>query len=841
MSEFQSSFGEDITVRKSFDSDIFRGASIQFKNGTNVEQAMLQISQSTKVKNSWPVHKFYVPETQADNADGTFKLKGKLGTRSAQGSPDSNVDMLTGLDDNNSVDPPHKMMQVDQLHKKGLTGKGIKIAVIDTGVDYKHPALGGCFGPKCLVSFGYDLVGDDYWGGNEPVPDSDPMDCDGHGTHVSGIIAAQKNPAGFSGVAPGATLGHYRVFGCRGGYTTTEILIEASIMASQEKPDIISTSIGSYGNWPDAWAVLMNRLADQGIISTVANGNAGFLGALSTNPMALGDKLLGVASFNNIETPVVYHVGKVGAEGSEMANFSHAISKPSDGWDGKPGPLIALYHDVSTPNQACDPLPNDTPSLKGKIVLVGLGGCWPHYKAVNIAAKGGTHIIFYSATDSFRRVWAPVDGIKGATVISGKDGMMWTEALKNGSKVMVTVMNPKDASPIFQTSPNKISGGAPSTFTSWGPTLDMQFSPDIGGPGGNILSTIPMVDGGYEVYSGTSMATPMISGVLALMKEARQGKLDSKLAKQLLAITGKPHMFNDGKTQMDRLAPVAQQGPGMAQAFDATFTKSLVYPYSLSFNDTTHKPSHFTLKISNTGSTKVEYNIGQVAASSIYILTRDAREVDFFPHEHFKSTTELQLSHKTITVEPGKVGEVQVSITSSMADELRRVPYHSGYVTINGTDGSALSVPYQHVGTEFQSIPAMPAGSTHIWNSTDLEAGPIKTPKHFILPKQGTAQRGDEMPVLESQLILGTRYLDMRVIDVKTNANLGSIAMLPQKDLARRYLAWYWWDGALADGSYVPEGRYEITARGLRVFGDPKNPKHWDSDTSLELSISYKK
>lgn len=102
---------------------------------------------------------------------------------------------------------PHVMTQVNQLRDEGVVGKGIKVAVVDTGVspgprspwqqmmmghcanifrppqiDYRHPALGGCFGPGCLVSFGYDLVGDAYTGENTGVPDEDPFDCGGHGT-----------------------------------------------------------------------------------------------------------------------------------------------------------------------------------------------------------------------------------------------------------------------------------------------------------------------------------------------------------------------------------------------------------------------------------------------------------------------------------------------------------------------------------------------------------------------------------------------------------------------------------------------------------------------------------
>lgn len=113
------------------------------------------------------------------------------------------------------IDPASalKMSNVDKLHASGIKGAGIKIAVIDTGVDYRHPSLGGCFGPGCKISFGYDLVGDDY--PDTTVTSPSPLaTCaeGGHGSHVMGILG-MEDPAnagfGLVGVAPEATLGVY--------------------------------------------------------------------------------------------------------------------------------------------------------------------------------------------------------------------------------------------------------------------------------------------------------------------------------------------------------------------------------------------------------------------------------------------------------------------------------------------------------------------------------------------------------------------------------------------------------------------------------------------------------
>src|SRR5262249_55685966 len=176
----------------------------------------------------------------------------------------------------------------------GLNGDGIRVAVIDTGIDYKHPDLGGCFGPGCRVSMGYDLVGDAYDGTNDPVPDPDPMDCNGHGTHVSGIVGANGHgQAGHvTGVAPGVTLHMYRVFGCTGS-TTDDNIVAALEMALSDGADIVSMSISSaYNDWAEApTAAASDRLVRKGIIVVAAAGNEGAEGGTyATGQPSTGDR-----------------------------------------------------------------------------------------------------------------------------------------------------------------------------------------------------------------------------------------------------------------------------------------------------------------------------------------------------------------------------------------------------------------------------------------------------------------------------------------------------------------------------------------------------------------------
>ena len=68
--------------------------------------------------------------------------------------------------------PPHTMTGVDKLHDQGFIGTGVQVGIIDSGVDFTHPALGGCFGRGCKIAGGADLVGNQYNGNNESIPGS---------------------------------------------------------------------------------------------------------------------------------------------------------------------------------------------------------------------------------------------------------------------------------------------------------------------------------------------------------------------------------------------------------------------------------------------------------------------------------------------------------------------------------------------------------------------------------------------------------------------------------------------------------------------------------------------
>ena len=139
----------------------------------------------------------------------------------------------------------------------GYRGNGVKVGIFDSGIDVDHPDL--------RVVGGVDLVGD----GNGLD------DCNGHGTHVAGIVGANGT---VKGVAPGVTFGAYRVFGCAGS-TTSDIMVEAMERALADDMDVLNMSIGSSFQWPQyPTAQAADRLVNKGMVVVASIGNSGTSG-----------------------------------------------------------------------------------------------------------------------------------------------------------------------------------------------------------------------------------------------------------------------------------------------------------------------------------------------------------------------------------------------------------------------------------------------------------------------------------------------------------------------------------------------------------------------------------
>ncbi|KAJ2721247.1 hypothetical protein GGI07_004080 [Coemansia sp. Benny D115] len=534
--------GINMYTRNTF-KRLFNGVAIDLPNVRNLER----LESLGSVKRTWPM---------------------QMRTRAA-GLPSSNVTP--------NLIFAHQHTGVGRAQAElGLDGRGIKVGVIDTGVDYMHPDLGGCWKtPGCPFQYGSDFVGDGYDSGSapHPVPDPDPRDtCDGHGTHVTGIIAAHG--AKVRGVAPKVTLGAYRIFGCPGngtGQSADDVILKAMEAAHADGMDVINMSFGGGSGWSeDPLSVAASRLVRDGIVMVASAGNDGANGLYTSGSPGLGVGVINVASFDNwmITSLSIDIVG--GNKNMSIVHSSPGNSKYRFFFD-KPTQVVAPV-DSAGSIEGCAPYHE---SYANQIVLVKRGNCTFVEKAANAQAAGAVGVMVYNFESD---LMSPTSVSPNVTiplvVIKSDDGEGILSELKFGG-VTLTATN--------QTvSTSNPTGGQVSHFSSWGPDPELHQSPAVGAPGGNIFSTFPLDLGGYTSLSGTSMASPYVAGMAALILQARTKSIGVDEVRRLILESARPTLGTNSTTLMSPL----RQGSGLANVWDSIATLATADPPQLSLNYT---------------------------------------------------------------------------------------------------------------------------------------------------------------------------------------------------------------------------------------------------------------
>ncbi|KAI8215787.1 Minor extracellular protease vpr [Colletotrichum sp. SAR 10_76] len=835
-SDFFAEAESDTITRMNLTYSLFKGASLQFKNLDTADEKAAKLAQLPSVKAMYPVRTYSIPKPEV-------VWTGKQGR--------DYID-LKKRQEGEDVFSTHVMTQVDKLHADGVSGKGIKVAVIDTGIDYLHPALGGCFGSDCLVSYGTDFVGDAYDGYNEHFPDPDPMDCGGHGTHVAGIIAAQSNPFGFTGTAPGVTLGAYKVFGCE-GEVSNDVLIAAYNRAFEDGSNIITASIGGPSGWTDEpWAATVSRIVDAGVPCTVSAGNSGDQGIFFASTAASGKHVTAIASFDNVITPAVLIEESYTIAVGEEKNFTYTPGEP-DAWAGVSLPLWAVSTDsTSTEALGCDAYPAGTPDLSDKIVLIKRGTCTFVAKAQNAAAAGAKYIMLYNNAPGAGSVSVTtVPEILAIGMTPPENAAPWLEALAAGQEVVLNMGDPAEAEQVLTEAANNATGGSVSTFSSWGPNWDAYSKPQFGAVGGNVLSTYPRALGSYAVLSGTSMSCPQTAGIVALIAEVRK-TLDPATIENVLSANANPVKFNDGTGFGELLAPIAQQGAGLVQAYDAAHASAILSVSNLSFNDTDNFIPELNFTIKNTGSADVTYELSNIGAATAYTF---AAAGDLFPatfpNDLSAEYATLAFSEDKVSVPAGGEATVLVTPTPPAGLVAERLPVWSGYIALNGTDGTSLILPYQGIAGSLHSHVTLDVAIMTTSTSAKAEEfEEVPSNYTYILPPPGTANETDAvLPALAVNMAFGSPFVRADLVpltscppnitkEVFGTKTIGQPRSFPYLYVSRGVFSVNW-DGQLDDGTYAPAGKYKFAVKSLRVFGDASKLEEYDVTETQPFRIQY--
>ncbi|MGG7619472.1 S8 family serine peptidase [Bacillus coreaensis] len=420
----------------------------------------------------------------------------------------------------------------DPKHQR-LTGKGITVGVIDTGIDYNHPDL------RRSYKRGYDLVD----------IDDDPMETKGmygqstlHGTHVAGIIAANGK---IQGVAPDAKIIAYRALG-PGGSGTTEQVLAAIEKAIKDKVDVLNLSLGNNVNGPDLpISLALNKAVDNGIVAVTSSGNSG------PNMWTVGSPGTAAKAISVGASTPLLKVPYLTIDGTKDTLRLEPIQGSMD-WK-----LDRSYEVVYGKLGKKE----DLAAVSGKIALIQRGELTFSEKAWYAQEAGAVAvIIFNNMNGEFAgNLDRPID-IPVATM-SRELGLDIVKSMASQKILAKTnIIEEKDLL---------------ASFSSRGPvTSTWEIKPDVVAPGVAITSTIP---GGYLALQGTSMAAPHVAGAAALIKQAHPdwGPEDIKAALMNTAIP-----IVDAKNVPYK---TYEQGAGRIRIPEAIQTGTLVKPASLQF------------------------------------------------------------------------------------------------------------------------------------------------------------------------------------------------------------------------------------------------------------------
>jgi subtilisin family serine protease len=823
--------GVQVEPRMDLSFRFFKGVSFQVKSSSSNSSSwdfLRQMQATPQIQNIWPAR-----ITRRSDEDSV-----------AVPAQQKRVKRQTTSDRTFS---PHVMTQVDRLHAEGVTGKGFRVAVIDSGIDYTHPALGGCFGPGCLVEVGYDFTGDNYRPGvTPPEPDDDPMDnCEGHGTHIAGTIAAQLkgNEHGFTGSAPGAKLGAYRMWGCT-MTSTDEIELLAFGRAVEDGADIISYSNGYPSGWTqDVRAVIISRIVDSGIPVVVSEGNDGPQGLFYASTPAVGSSFTGTGAVSNTLFPTFLDRGSYKINSNATSNgthdFSFLMGVPAFAADT----TLPLWS-AADANHACQPLPDDTPDLSQRIVLLEFQNarttqCYSQDQGTNIAAKGGRFIVYYERSNLTMRdePYVYADGIEGVAKAVPYAADHWLSLLSQGTAVSVTI--PANGSQThLEELENNVSGGyVAGDLSSWGPSWELNMTPQLVSPGANILSTFPTALGSYRVMTGTSMATPLVAGVYALLGEV-YGKLEPKRLRRILTHTSKPLAWHDGETaHPDILAPVPQQGAGIVQAWNAAHTTLEIDIDSIMLNDTDYLVNTHTFSVTNTGSMDELVDLGHRKAVTMYTMDpqSDVLRPGTFPSTIASSWATVSFSSDRINIPAGQSANVTVEFIPPTGLNATLLPVYSGFITV----GDKLVLPYLGVAGSMRAASVFTPETVYL--AEGYAPAPANASYTIPRPDPQNPPMTDEGDIYGSPNVyirpaVGSRMLRVEVL--QGDRVLGALAGFPQTYIARREVRAYF-NGLMADGTVLDEGSYRLRVMALRVFGDEKRAEDWDVVESATFGVKY--
>lgn len=775
-----------------------------------------------------------------DKGDATLQeLRSKPGVKNVWRSRKIQKRDVTVPKDPQYIFNPHVETGVQKLHDRNITGQGIVIGMIDSGINANHPALKG----KILPGFDY-CTNSTFSGGNNDVV--------GHGTFCASVAIGSS--LDLLGVAPDAKLRMYKVSSrCDSSDgNTDEAMILALLRATDDKVDLISISQGSDQPFSlKPISVVVQRVSQHIpiLLSASNEGEALYTGMDG----AAAEGAIAVGSYETNQL-IAWNATLFNNRG-ESTNFTYV----SDG-----GMVVQSNssYKIDYIQNLCS-LPNSTIVGPGKFI-VGKMSSSCKYREVWIAAmnKNYTGLLLLQNQKTLDYPSGSDDTTLNFTIATPDDLLKY---LANGSDstwslAFNTLQN-------YQVIP-RTDGleGSMAESSSWGPTFEQGFYPLVSGPGQYVLGAVP--SGGYKVQSGTSFSCPYVAGVVALYLSGHKN-ISSQQVRANLISTAKMSSYKQEKylqytmsstLNSSALDPVVQQGNGYVDlvAFYDSRSSILSAPY-LNLNDTNHRVADHVITFQNNGNSTVQYDIIHKSYDVVYAKNNDGMISSTPPKQEPLSNIVLFSMNQT-RLGPGEKASFSVSIAAARGLDQSRGPLFSGVFKITGSNGDELNVPY--LGLEFN------ATAWSVWsNSAPLIIGFVDENNQPQFPKLTTNYSGPiNTPVVRNLMAYGTTKMWFGLVDVSYNLLSYVYPPVPGQngyvgDVQAETIKLSGYEThpipnespidfvgpvmkvspftfkAFANMSDIPDGEYRLMGRALNIFGNESNFNDWSFQLTEPFSL----
>jgi minor extracellular serine protease Vpr len=616
----------------------------------------------------------------------------------------------------------------------GLTGEGVTIAIIDSGINYYHRNFGGAGNPgfknddsgvvepgtfpTAKVVGGYDFAGDNYNPGGTaeeavPHPDEDPLDCKAvdsenvqHGSHVAGIAAGtgvEANGATFTGpytssavnsaglrigpgIAPQAKLLAYRVFGCAGG---TQLAVDAIERAVRDGADVINMSLGSRFGDPDSIdSIAANAAAEAGVVVVASAGNDG-PGAYITGSPGSAARVISVGAVSGSPDLSAGVIVDLPGAANDIPGFNlYGSQLPVS------GTLHVLVDGDGQIRTGCDAADFDgLPS--GSVVGIRRDyNCNFSTRRTNAENADAVGIVFLNNEPGTAVGPIPNPDLTIPTIMIDQSR---GEDLKSGDGLSVILRSGQAANDIY---------GELGFFSSGGPALmSIGVKPDLVAPGIDVVSTDGATTSRGVSMNGTSMAAPQAAGAAALVLQAHPLYTPAHV-KGVLVGSADPNAVDPYSVERGGAGALnvrkAVTAVSWAESLDTPGTSSVTFGYdAISINPdglNAYNESQ-AFRLANTSDQSITYNLANHTQSPAGgFVASVPSTVTVAAHSSVNTPVRLTLTNAAAADLPGAAPNDAPDISSDGYQLFQALNDVAGVITVDPVSGgmglSTVRVPW---------------------------------------------------------------------------------------------------------------------------------------------------